>query len=38
MQMLDACVGIAIRDRMKTLGPTAIAVANLAALVWLISR
>ena len=38
LQALDACVGVAIRDRMKTLGPAAIAVANLAALVWLISR
>jgi hypothetical protein len=38
LQVLDAFVGVAIRDRMKTLGPAAIAVANLAALVWLISR
>jgi hypothetical protein len=38
LQALDACVGIVIRDPMKTLGPAAIAVANLAALVWLISR
>jgi hypothetical protein len=38
LQVLDACVGGAIRDRMKTFGPTAIAIANLAALVWLISR
>jgi hypothetical protein len=38
LQVLDACVGVATRDRMKTLGPAAIAVANLAALVWLISR
>jgi hypothetical protein len=38
MQVLDACVGVAIRDPKKTLGPAAIAVANLAALVWLISR
>ena len=38
LQVLDACVGVAIRDRMKTLGPAAIAVANLAVLVWLISR
>jgi hypothetical protein len=37
LQVLDAGVGVAIRDRMKTLGPAAIAVANLAALVWLVS-
>jgi hypothetical protein len=38
LQALDAGVGVAIRDRMKTFGPAAIAVTNLAALVWLISR
>jgi hypothetical protein len=38
LQALDAGVGAAIGDRMKTLGPAAIAVTNLAALVWLISR
>ena len=38
LQVLDACVGVAISDRMKTFGPAAIAVTNLAALVWLISR
>jgi hypothetical protein len=37
LQALDAGVGVAIRDRMKTFGPAAIAVTNLAALVWLIS-
>jgi hypothetical protein len=38
LQVLDAGVGVAISDRMKTFGPAAIAVTNLAALVWLISR
>jgi hypothetical protein len=38
LQVLDACVGVAISDRMKTFGPAGIAVTNLAALVWLISR
>ena len=38
LQVLDACVGVAISDRMKTFGPAGIAVANLAALLWLISR
>ena len=38
VQVLDAGVGVAISDRRKTLGPAGIAVANLAALVWLISR
>jgi hypothetical protein len=38
LQALDACVGVAISDRMKTLGPAGMAVANLAALLWLISR
>ena len=28
----------AVSDRMKTFGPAAIAVTNLAAFVWLISR
>jgi hypothetical protein len=38
LQVLDACVGVEMRDRMKTLGPAVIAAANLAALAWLISR
>lgn len=38
LQLLDAGVGVTIGDRMKTFGPAAIAVANLAALVWLVSR
>jgi hypothetical protein len=36
LQVLDAGVGVAISDRGKTLGPAGIAIANLAALVWLI--
>ena len=38
LQVLDAGVGVTIKDPKKTFGPAAIAVANLAALVWLISR
>jgi hypothetical protein len=38
VQVLDAGVGVAISDRMKTFGPAGIAVTNLAALLWLISR
>jgi hypothetical protein len=38
LQMLDACVGVAISDRMKTVGPAGIAFTNLAALMWLVSR
>ena len=38
LQVLDAGVGVTIADRMKTFGPAAIAVTNLAALVWLVSR
>jgi hypothetical protein len=38
LQALDAGVGITVRDRMKTFGPAAMTVTNLAALVWLISR
>jgi phosphoglycerol transferase MdoB-like AlkP superfamily enzyme len=38
LQVLDAGIGVTIRDRMKTYGPAAIAVTNLAALLWLISR
>jgi hypothetical protein len=38
LQVLDACVAVAISDKMKTFGPAIIAVTNLAALVWLISR
>jgi hypothetical protein len=38
LQALDAGVGVTIKDRMKTFGPAAMAVTNLAALVWFISR
>ena len=38
LQVLDAGVGVTIKDPKKTFGPAAIAVANLAALAWLISR
>jgi hypothetical protein len=38
LQALDAGVGVTIKDRMKTFGPAAMAVTNLAALVWLVSR
>ena len=38
LQVLDAGVGVAISDRKKTFGPAAIAITNLAALVWLIGR
>ena len=38
VQVLDAGVGVTIKDPKKTFGPAAIAVANLAALAWLISR
>ena len=38
LQGLDAGVGLTLRDRKKTFGPAAIAVTNLAALAWLISR
>ena len=38
LQVLDACVAVAISDRMKTFGPAGTAVTNLAALAWLISR
>lgn len=37
VQGCDAIIGAASRDRMKTLGPAGTAVANFAALVWLLS-
>jgi hypothetical protein len=36
VQACDAVVGGFARDRMKTVGPAVFAVANLAALVWLL--
>jgi hypothetical protein len=38
LQVLDAGVGVTIGDRRKTLGPAAIAVTNLVAIVWLVGR
>lgn len=37
VQALDTFVGAGIRDTVKTVGPAATAVANLAALVWLLA-
>ena len=36
VQICDAGIGAAIKDRMKTLGPAGTAVLNLAAVVWLL--
>ncbi len=36
VQASDALIGIAIRNRMKTLGPAATALINLASLIWLL--
>lgn len=38
LQAADALVGITIRDTIKTFGPAGTAIANLAALVWLLNR
>jgi hypothetical protein len=37
VQALDAVVGSTIPDRLKTVGPAATAVVNLAAVVWLLA-
>lgn len=37
VQVCDAGVGVTIRDRMKTFGPAGTAVANFAALVWVMA-
>ena len=37
VQACDAMIGITIKDRLKTVGPAATALLNLAALVWLLS-
>ncbi len=37
VQACDAAVGITIGDRLKTFGPAATALLNLAALTWLLS-
>jgi hypothetical protein len=36
VQACDAVIGTAIKDRMKTFGPAATALLNLAAVIWLI--
>ena len=37
VQVCDAGIGVAIKDRMKTFGPAGTALLNLAALIWLLS-
>ena len=37
VQGCDAAIGVFIRDQMKTFGPAAIALTNLAALIWLLN-
>jgi hypothetical protein len=37
VQICDAGIGAAIKDRMKTLGPAGTALLNLAAVIWLMS-
>ncbi|WP_374946220.1 hypothetical protein [Agreia sp.] len=36
VQAIDAGIGVAIRDRVKTFGPALTAAANLAALLWML--
>ncbi|MDQ1547913.1 MAG: hypothetical protein QOH69_2817 [Actinomycetota bacterium] len=38
VQACDAAIGVSIRDRRKTVGPAVIAMINLAALIWLLTR
>jgi hypothetical protein len=38
VQALDAVIGVTLRDTMKTLGPAGTAIANLAALIWLMTQ
>jgi len=38
VQAFDAVIGVTIKDTMKTFGPAGTAIANLAALVWLMSK
>lgn len=38
VQGCDAVIGVIIKDAMKTFGPAGTALANLAALAWLLSR
>jgi hypothetical protein len=35
VQAIDAAIGLTIEDKMKTFGPAGTAIANLAALIWL---
>jgi hypothetical protein len=37
VQICDAGIGVAIKDRIKTFGPAGVALLNLAALIWLLS-
>jgi len=37
VQACDAAIGVIIKDRLKTFGPAATALLNVAALVWLLS-
>ncbi|WP_022891291.1 hypothetical protein [Agromyces subbeticus] len=37
VQAADAAVGVTIRDHLKTVGPAATAIANAAALIWMLS-
>ena len=37
VQALDAAIGVAIKDDVKTFGPAGTAIANVAALVWLVA-
>jgi len=37
VQALDAGVGAATKDRLKTFGPAATAAANLVVLVWMLN-
>ena len=36
VQACDAVIGVVIKDRIKTFGPAGTAVANFAALIWLL--
>ena len=36
VQVLDAAIGIKLRDSLKTYGPAITAIFNLGALIWLI--
>ncbi|PJJ55304.1 hypothetical protein CLV54_3194 [Compostimonas suwonensis] len=37
VQVADAVIGVRIRDRLKTVGPAATALVDLAALVWMLA-